>query len=202
MNIGIDFDGVLFDSESMYRAYSVIYNLKKYNGKDEIDSEELKFQDRYSWTNEDCEYFLSKHTKDFEQKAPLMPIAKELINILSKKHKIFAITARNTKESIATTNKRLKKEKIKFDKVIYGASSKLNICKELKIDIMIDDYSNTVETLANEGIKCFYYKDLVEKDCKHKNIKEVKNWGEIALEMYKMGIISDDDLNCIYCELN
>ena len=45
MNIGIDFDGVLFDTESIYRALSQIHNLKIKGNM--IQPEKIRFQERF-----------------------------------------------------------------------------------------------------------------------------------------------------------
>ena len=47
MNIGIDFDGVLFDTENLFRVLSQIENAKK--GGKILDSEQLMLQKRYDW---------------------------------------------------------------------------------------------------------------------------------------------------------
>lgn len=202
MNIGIDFDGVLFDSESIFRSYAQLFDLK-INGKGMLNPEELRVQKRYDWSPEELQQFLDEYVLFVQETAPIMPNAKEVLNLLSKKHKLFAITNRGSiyDEEIDITKKRLEMEGIKFDKVIFYASNKLDICRELNIDIMIDDLFDTIITLADNGIKCLYYRDLVLKTRSHNNITEVRNWGDIAVELHKMDILSIEDLSEINTKL-
>lgn len=196
MNIGIDFDGVLFDSEKMFRSFSQMYNLK-HNGNEMVDPQELKAQKRYNWSGDEFKQFISENLIKIETNAPVMPCAKAVLNAISKKHKIYAITSRgwlDTKE-IDVTKQRLAEEGIKFDGIIYSSINKLDECKKLKIDLMIDDLHDTIVQLANNGIKCLYYRDYILRPCNHANVKEVHNWGDIAVELVKLGIIAVDDIN-------
>ena len=195
MNIGVDLDGVLFDSESMFRSLSQIYNLKI--GGKVIDSEKLRFQDRYNWTWEQCKDFINEYMIDIHKQAPVMPYAKNIIKALeSKGHNIYAITSRGLalEGEIDITNNRLEQENINFKQIIYNADNKLEVCKQLNIDIMIDDLVTTIDTIADNGIKCFYYRDNINDKYGRKNVTIVRDWGEIAVELVKMGLIGVDDI--------
>ena len=191
MNIGIDLDGVVFDTETMFRASAHIYNLK-INGKDMVEPERLRFQDRYNWTDEQLNKYFNENMLDIEKHAQVMPYAKQIIKAMSHNNKIFAITNRGSvsKNEIEITKQRLTDEEIVFDKVIYSASNKLKVCQELKIDLMIDDLYDTIIQLANNGVKCLYYRDVVLKHCDHPNVTEVRDWGDICVELVKMGLIN------------
>ena len=190
MNIGIDFDGVLFDTEGIYRTLSQIYNLKI--GGRMIEPEKIRFQERFNWTNQQNQSFINTVILDVQKAGSLMPYAKQVISALSKKHNVYAITGRGVtlQEEIDVTQKRLEEENIKFKKVVYSASDKLKTCQDLKIDIMIDDLVTTIESLADNGIKCFYYRDNINDKFKHKNVTIVRDWGDIAVELVKMGLIA------------
>lgn len=45
MKIGIDLDGVVFDSEKEFRVYSEIYDMMDLKQNSKTDNRELKFQD-------------------------------------------------------------------------------------------------------------------------------------------------------------
>ena len=194
MNIAVDFDGVLFDTESMFRAMSQIYNLKI--GGNVVDMEKLRFQDRYNWSWEQCTQFIKDCMLDIHKTAQIMPYAKDVLNALSKYHKVYAITSRGLAidGEIEITNKRLKDAGINFEQVIYNCGDKLDVCKQLNIDLMIDDFDVTISKLADNGIKCLYYKDNISNDYKHNNVIVVRDWGDIAVEFINMGLISLDDI--------
>jgi len=196
MNIAIDLDGVLFDTESAFKAYSQIFDLK--NGKYGMSSpEELKAQNRYSWPKELLHRFLAEKLLDILQESPVMPYAKQILTAAAKHNKIYVITSRGclSEREIEITKKRLEEENIPFEKIIFYAKDKLKVCQDLKIDLMIDDLYENIVQVASGNIKCFYYRDLVQKFIHNDYVTEVNNWGDIAVEFEKLGIISADDLD-------
>lgn len=48
MKIGIDLDGVIFDSEKEFRVYSELYDMIDLKQNSKLDNKELKFQDRFN----------------------------------------------------------------------------------------------------------------------------------------------------------
>ena len=195
MNIGVDFDGVLFDSENMFRAYAQLYNLSM--GRTDMPRpEELYTQYRYDWDRKEYEDYIYRCIGDIQKTAPIMPYAKEVLSLLAKKHNIYFISARGnlTDEEIKITNKRLSEEKVPYTEVFYSTKDKLEVCKKLKIELMIEDLYKTVLPIAESGIKCLYYRDLVLKFSDHPNIREVRNWGDICVECVKMGLLTFDDV--------
>lgn len=196
MNIGLDFDGVIFDSEKMFRAYSKIFNIK-IDGDKELDKGELKAQKRYNWDQEKFDMFLEECLLDILRDAPVMPCAKKVLNAMAKKHNLYAITSRGALDlkEIDVTEERLKIENLPFKRVVYSSLNKLEACKELKIDLMIDDLYDTIKTLSENGIKCLYFRDYILHSCENSNVIEVHNWGDIAEELCKQNLIHKEDLN-------
>ena len=63
--IALDLDGVVFDSENLYRVYTEIYDVEK-NGKDTIiDNTQRIFQKRYDWTKKSLKIFIMLMRKIF-----------------------------------------------------------------------------------------------------------------------------------------
>lgn len=191
MNFGVDFDGVLFDTESINRSYATIYNAD-FVGNEEKFPDELRNCKRFQWSKEHEYQFINKYLFDIMKTAPVMANAKEVISLLRKAgHKVYAITARGGEfpQAKKISEKRLKQEKVVFDGVFYNVEHKLEHCKQLKIDFMIDDLYDTIEILSNNGINCLYFNSLSLKPCKNKNIEEVKTWGDIYVLLKKKKII-------------
>lgn len=185
MNIGIDLDGVLFDTEAMLKCRADLYDLS-INGKGVINKEEQLCQHRYDWTVEQEREFLYTYLIPAIKTAPLKYCAREVLNELKKQgHKLYIITSRGNvlDEEVTATKQRFKKEKLKFDDVAFYASNKVEYCKKFNIDVMIDDYAVNVESLAKNGIKCLYFRELVLKFLNHKNIIEVNSWGEVLRQI-------------------
>ena len=61
MKIGIDLDGVIFDSERWYRVYSELYDILELKRNSIIDNKEVRFQERYNWTEEEKQEYLNKY---------------------------------------------------------------------------------------------------------------------------------------------
>ena len=60
MKIGVDLDGVVFDSEKEYRVYSELYDFRDLNKNSKVNNKEVRFQERFKWTKEEIAGFLKK----------------------------------------------------------------------------------------------------------------------------------------------
>ena len=72
MKIGIDLDGVVFDSETTFRTYEEIFDINTLKGNNLIDIEEPKFQSRYNWTKEQEQQFIEKYFLRVSKESGLM----------------------------------------------------------------------------------------------------------------------------------
>lgn len=73
MRIGIDLDGVVFDSEKEYRVYSELYDMIELKQNSKINNKELNFQDRFDWTQEQCIEFFNKYLIPIMERSNYMP---------------------------------------------------------------------------------------------------------------------------------
>lgn len=195
MNIAIDLDGVLFDTELWFMTYANLFNLDLKKGKVK-NKYGIRVQDRYNWSEKDVRKYIESCSFQIEEKAPMMPLAKEVLLALEKKNNLFVISSRGLLHDgeEAVTLKRLEKENLHFKKVLFRQHSKVEACKQNNIDIIIDDYPSVVKEISENNIKCFYYKDLALEKIEKENVVEVRNWGEIAVEFMKLGVIDKNDL--------
>ena len=188
MNIGIDLDGVVYDSEEMLKCRAEFFD-QQIGGIGVINKEELLCQKRYKWTQEQENEFLKSCLLNVLTISPLKTMVKETLTQLKNEgHNLFIITSRGNvfDEEVEITHKRLNELNIQFEKIICYASNKDQICKQHNIDVMIDDTYDNVIKIANAGIKCLYFRDLVLKFANHPNIVEVNNWGEIYRQIKLM----------------
>ena len=183
MKIGIDLDGVVIDSETTFRTYEEIFDIDILKGNNLINKEEPKFQARYNWTDEQEKEFIERYFLKVSKESNLMSGFISVYNLLkSQGHEFIVITARGgfVKEMKDDAIRLLEKNNIKFNKYYWKVEDKLEICKNEKVDIMIDDDWRIIKKIADNKIKTLYFRDtnltkLEEKDY----IKEVNNWGEI-----------------------
>mgnify|MGYP000770708330 FL=1 len=183
MKIGIDLDGVVIDSETTFRTYEEIFDIDVLKGNHLINKEEPKFQARYNWTNEQEKEFIEKYFLIVSKESNLMSGFIGIYNLLKEQgHEFVVITARGgfVKEMKDDAIRLLEEKNIKFDKYYWNVDDKLEICKNEKVDIMIDDDWKNIKRLADNEVKTLYFRDTnLMKLEENKYIKEVNNWGEI-----------------------
>lgn len=186
MNIGVDLDGVVYQTEKVWRDYAEKYN--KLIGGKLIDDSEARVDARYDWTKEQYDNFVQNLSIEILAKAPIYPKTKEVISKLRTNNKVIFITRRGFgdfggKEEIDNTLKRLKVDGVEYDKIVFKQDSKVKACKENNIDIMIDDYYKVIDELMDNGVKCLCFRDKRNKTGKHK-VPEVYSWEEV-LEFFE-----------------
>lgn len=184
MKIGIDLDGVVFDSEKEFRVYSELYDCLDLKQNSKVDNKELKFQDRFRWKQEEISDFLNKYHKQIIVESNFMPGVKRVLQLLKQDgHSLILITARGgmNKNVIKITEERLKNTQMDiFDKYYWATENKDEVCVKENIDIMIDDFNEKCESIANKKIKTIYLKDAPSYDLKENEyLKVLYNWGEI-----------------------
>lgn len=183
MKIGIDLDGVVIDSETTFRTYEEIFDIDTLKGNNLINKEEPKFQARYNWTNEQEKEFIEKYFLKVSKESNLMSGFIGIYNLLKEQgHEFVVITARGgfVKEMKDDAIRLLDENNIKFDKYYWKVEDKLEICKNEKVDIMIDDDWKIIKRLADNEVKTLYFRDTnLMKLEENEYIKEVNNWGEI-----------------------
>ena len=184
MKIGIDLDGVVFDSEKEFRVYSELYVMIDLQQNSKVDNQELKFQDRFRWTQVQIEGFLKKYHKQIIVESNFMPGVKRILKLLKQDgHSLILITARGgmNKDMIKITEERLKETGMNiFDKYYWATENKDEVCIKENVDIMIDDFYQKCRSIANSKKKTIYLKDAPSYDLEENDyIKVLYNWGEI-----------------------
>ena len=193
MKIGIDLDGVVFDSEKEFRVYSELYDMIDLKQDSKTDNRKLKFQDRFQWTEKETEDFLKKYHKQIIEESNFIPGVKRILKLLKEDgHSLILITARGglNKDMIKITEERLKENGMDiFDKYYWATENKDEVCQRENIDIMIDDFCKNCKSIANSRIKTIYLKDAPSYDLEeNKYIKVLYNWGKIYRYIKEMKI--------------
>lgn len=190
MKIGIDLDGVVFDSETTFRTYEEIFDIDDLKGNNLIDRKEPKFQARYDWTDEQGKEFIQKYFLTVSKESNLMSGFTRVFELLRKQgHEFVVITARggHVKEMKDDAIRILKENNIEFDKYYWQIDDKLEVCKNENVDIMIDDDWKIIKKLSENQVKTLYFRDTnLMKLEEGKYIKEVNNWGDIYRAITQM----------------
>ncbi len=192
MRIGLDLDGVVIDSERVFRTYNEIFEIEK-NMDKLVDKSEAKFQRRFDWTLEEQLEYTNKYFIKSVENSNLMAGFKIVYDLLKKEDvELIVITSRGIaprgnfiQEMEDNAKKLLTDNNIIFDKYYWKQKDKLEACQKENIDLMIDDDHRIVSKLAENGIKCLYFREAgIKKVENNKNVTEVHNWGEIYRFIY------------------
>ncbi len=122
-------------------------------------------------------------SKNYEEMEPIEN-AIESINKLVDKNELFIITSRpekNKEKTLKWINKhlnRIKAEIIFSGDFHGGAKTKVEICKDLQIDIILEDNKDYALACAGAGIKVILFDKPWNQKVMHKNITRVKSWEE------------------------
>ena len=192
MKIGLDLDGVVIDSERVFRTYNEIFEIEK-NIDKLVDKSEAKFQRRFDWTLEEQLEYTNKYFIKSVENSNLMAGFKIVYDLLKKEDvELIVITSRGIaprgnfiQEMEDNAKKLLADNNIIFDKYYWKQKDKLEACQKENIDLMIDDDYRIVSKLAENGIKCLYFREAgIKKVENNENVIEVHNWGEIYRIIY------------------
>lgn len=176
--IALDLDGVVFDSENLYRVYSEIYDVNVLNRDSIINNSFRTIQERYDWNEKIFNDFMSKYNKEIIEKSNLMPGIEVVLKLLSKYYEFIIITARNDYE-IKISKNVLEKIGLGNIKLINNDLKKIDSLLKEECDYIIDDNEIVCEEAYYNGVKSIYFKNPASNIILNEEIKTVNNWGEI-----------------------
>ena len=176
--IALDLDGVVFDSENLYRVYTEIYDVENHGKDTLIDNSQRTFQKRYNWTEEDFKKFYDENSETILKNANFMPGVDIVLNKLKDKFEFIVVTSRTDFET------EIAKEQFKtigFDniKIFNNERNKIEKLLEEHVDYMIDDDDIICINAASNGMKALYLKNNASNKVDKENVINVNNWGEI-----------------------
>ena len=183
MKIGIDIDGVILDYERVLKKYGDLYDFIELKKDGIINRNEHYLRNRYDWTDDERMNFVNKYFLKLSKQTPLIPGAKDVIDMLQKEgNELIIISARGgmIEEMKNVAIEKFNEEGISFNKYYWKQDDKLEVAKNENIDVMIDDSYDVCKKLSSNGIKTIYFRDKEMKVLEqNENLKEVSNWGEI-----------------------
>ena len=177
--LALDLDGVVFDSENLYRVYTEIYDVDVKKSNNIINNSERTFQKRYNWDKSEFSEFYNKYSKIILEKANIMSGAEIVIKKLLEYFDIIIVTARSDEEMKYALEK-FEKVNLNSVKIYNNEHKKIDKFLEEKVDYIIDDDSAICVNASNNNIHALYFKNNAsDKLEENEYIKNVNNWGEI-----------------------
>ena len=187
MNIGIDIDDTISNTEELLFDYAQNYtiNAMKKEIKD-IDSDEITenyVKEFHNWSDEEEKNFFDKYYEKMILNVLPKMYASEIIKKLREEgNKIYLITARFPSDKFDIKEKTkvwLEKNNIEYDELIVNAQHKSKPAKENHIDIFIDDNIRNCTDVSSVGIKTYMMNTIHNKDFNDGNIEKVYSWPHI-----------------------
>ena len=188
MIIGIDADGVLTDMSGFNYKYGEIFWKRSPVNPAGYTTAEIFRVSRSQEFMFGLKYF-------YEYCCKLQPRKQAFeVNhrLNSDGHELYEITARKfavKKNPLGLLSRYLfkrwiNKNKLHFEDIFFCSESntpaeKLDFCKQISAEIMIDDKPDVALFLAENGIAVLLFDAPYNKDVKHKNIVRVSDWDEI-----------------------
>lgn len=179
MRIGIDIDDVITDTSETMLEY-----VMKHKNSEKIQEHMKEIMKGNPSDLEVIDFCMETYLEVFK-KVKLKDNAKQIIqNLINKGNEIYLITARGEnlaffRGSEKVTKKFLEDNNIKYNKIIFNAIDKAQLCIDNQIDLMIDDSVEHCEAVKNIGVESIVFTSNININIPT-TVERVNNW--LALE--------------------
>ena len=182
MRIGVDIDGTLTNLQ----RFVIDYGTKFFN-KNVVRTDCMQVRNTFGVTPDEEGAFWDEYIFDYAANYSPMEFASEALNKLHEEgHEIIIITARyhtygNTEKGLRmrkTVIEWLKKNNLYFDKVVFTHEGKKQRCRELNIDVMIEDKAANILAISQDR-KVIVMDQPWNRKTDGDNIYRVYSWCEI-----------------------
>lgn len=193
--IGIDIDEILANTlESILVYYNEIH---KTSYKRE-DFATYNYWETWGGTKDEAIAFVRSffETENLYKIPPISGAYEELLKLKNLGYKFFAVTGRSSKYEIQTLewiskyypNIFLGTYFTHYLNVDCATTKKSDICKQLGIDILVEDDEYHISDCANAGIKVIFLDCPWNKKVNFKNATRVFSWKEISEKIKELSI--------------
>lgn len=181
MRIGIDVDDTLANTKELIIEYAVRYDKKYFRGKGIIHPEIYDLCGMFDWSREEKKQFMKECIEEIADKVTVKEnAAKVLTKLKEEENEIYIITYRTTKRyknPQKTTENWLLKHQIPYDKLIVNSGPKGIVCKNNKIDLLIDDNLEHCLDAINYNIDTLVFDSPYNRD--NQELPRVSSWMEV-----------------------
>ncbi len=195
MRLGIDIDDTISDTYQIVMEYAKNFT-KQYCHREYNDIEKrlgniethYYIQEVFEWNTEEEEAFFKQYYRKFIDAVKPKEDAQKILQELYCHHEIILITARWEDEKdngIKEATKRwLEQYQIPYNK-LYLNRPKLEVCKENKINVFIDDSYVNCKSVQSDGIKTYMMDCKSNQNIEDDSIERVYNWNDIYEKLKK-----------------
>lgn len=182
MRIGIDVDGTLTNLQRF-----VFDKGCEYFKKSVVRTDTMQVRNTFDVTKEEEGKFWDDNIFDYAANYEPMYYASNVLNKLhADGHEIYIITARYHTYENSEVGKRMRstvkewldKNNLYYDKVVFTHEGKKQRCRELNIDIMIEDKASNILAIASDR-KVIVMDQPWNRKTEGDNIHRVYSWSEV-----------------------
>lgn len=183
MKIGIDIDDTVMNTFDVIEEAARYFDKYFLENKGYQDITKYDFHERFYWTSEEKKAFFNYFRKNklYLKAKPKGDALYYLEKLYNEGYEIYFLTRRKKDEKLdilSITKNDLISKGFKFTDCYIGLSKKGEACKNLRIDVFIDDAVIQIEDVNNYGIKTILIDNWYNKEYKGlraKNFQEIYN---------------------------
>lgn len=183
MKIGIDIDDTVMNTFDVIEEAARYFDRYFLENKGYQDITKYDFHERFYWTSEEKKAFFNYFRKNklYLKAKPKGDALYYLEKLYNEGYEIYFLTRRSKDEKLdilSITKNDLISKGFKFTDCYIGLSKKGEACKNLGIDVFIDDAVIQIEDVNNYDIKTILVDNWYNKEYKGlraKNFQEIYN---------------------------
>ena len=183
MKIGIDIDDTVMNTFDVIEEAARYFDKYFLENKGYQDITKYDFHERFYWTSEEKKAFFNYFRKNklYLKAKPKGDALYYLEKLYNEGYELYFLTRRKKDEKLdilSITKNDLISKGFKFTDCYIGLSKKGEACKNLGIDVFIDDAVIQIEDVNNYGIKTILVDNWYNKEYKGlraKNFQEIYN---------------------------
>lgn len=183
MKIGIDIDDTVMNTIDVIEEAARYFDKYFLENKGYQDKSKYDFHERFYWTSEEKKAFFNYFRKNklYLKAKPKGDALYYLEKLYNEGYEIYFLTRRSKDKKLdilSITKNDLISKGFKFTDCYIGLSKKGEACKNLGIDVFIDDAVMQIEDVNNYDIKTILVDNWYNKEYKGlraKNFQEIYN---------------------------
>lgn len=185
MRIGIDLDGTVADNLEL-----LVETMNRYSGKTICGEDIRQYSLCKTYNITPAEFFTLMEQEEpiIIQKSPEIPGAREnLVRLVEEGWELHFITARNPNYRQITENW-LREKQIPYHQLhLLNSHDKLEVCRELNVQCMVEDNINNAYQLSEGGVEVILFEAPHNRHWDWKGIR-CETWDDIYASIKNLGV--------------
>lgn len=184
MRIGVDIDGVISDSYTVW-----LQELNQYYGKNITVLEDYEMHLVFDVPWDDMNnFFVQNVQKLFSIPKPMKGAKEGIETLLAEGHEVIYVTARTPDEEEYTFDW-MSKHGIPHEQILFsGLKSKVDLVKQWQLEIFIEDYMKNAEVIAELGLPVLLLNASYNQGELPQGVMRCADWSEILKDIRQITV--------------